>query len=192
MDDRLDAIDLPPRTPRPPIPDFVEVGDFTYIGSGARFSGWLATEKIIIGKYCSIAANVHISVGGNHATSAVSTFPFDNLFLHHEHSTRTYRTTRHTVIGHDVWIGHDAYIGGGAIVGHGSVIGSRAVVRKEVPPYAVVIGNPATVIRYRFEASAIDRLLRLAWWDWTYDKVRANIDWFYRPVSEFLDHFEET
>jgi acetyltransferase-like isoleucine patch superfamily enzyme len=181
---------LPPLTPRPPIPDWVEVGDFTYIGGGTRFSRWLGSEKIVIGKYGSIADNVHFVVGGNHATDTVSTFPFDALFLHRSNPNRTYRTTRETRIGHDVWIGSDAYIRGGVNIGHGCIVGARAQVSKDTPPYAVLVGNPARIARYRFAPDIIERLLRLAWWHWPFEQVRSNVEWFYRPVPEFLDHFE--
>src|SRR5262245_39357531 len=90
----------PPTVPVPLVPDFVEVGEFTYMGPDVRFYRWIATEKIIIGKYGSIAGNVRFSAGGNHHTGTVSTYPFDNLFLNRPNPTRTYRATRPTIVGH--------------------------------------------------------------------------------------------
>jgi acetyltransferase-like isoleucine patch superfamily enzyme len=171
-------------------PAFVEVGAHSYFGGPCCFASYVAGERIVLGKYCSIAPGVSLVVGGNHVIANVSTFPFDNLFLRKGNPTRSYGTTGTTTVGHDVWIGVGAYIGGGAHIAHGAVIGAHAVVAKEIPPYAVAVGNPARVIRYRFTSDQIERLLRLAWWDWPDEKVRENIEWFYRPVAEFLDHFE--
>jgi acetyltransferase-like isoleucine patch superfamily enzyme len=74
-------------------------------------------------------------------------------------------------IGSDVWIGRNAVILGGVTIGHGAIIGAYAVVAKDIPPYAVAVGNPAQVIRYRFDADTIAHLLDLAWWDWTDDVI---------------------
>ena len=175
---------------RPELPIFVEVGDHTYFGGSVNFRSWVSTEKIVIGSYCSIGSDVHFVVGGNHPTDTVSTFPFDNLFLGRENPSRSYRTTKDTNVGHDVWIGAGADIGSGVNIGHGCVVGAKAVVAKDMPPYSVVVGNPARVTRFRFARDQIERLLRLAWWHWPTEKIRNNVEWFYRPVSEFLDKFE--
>jgi acetyltransferase-like isoleucine patch superfamily enzyme len=172
-------------------PGGVEIGHRTYYSpEDVRFLTWVPGEKIIIGKYCSIAAGVTICAGGGHRTDTVSTYPFDNFFLGRENPTRTYKTTRDTVIGNDVWIGHGAHIGGGVRVGHGAVIASWAVVFSDVPDYAVVAGNPAQLVRYRFSRPVVRRLLRIAWWDWPEDTVRENVEWFYRPIGEFVERFD--
>jgi virginiamycin A acetyltransferase len=75
-------------------------------------------------------------------------------------------------IGSDVWIGRNAVLLGGVCVGHGAIVGAYSVIAKDVPPYAVVVGNPAHVIRYRFDQSTITRLLALRWWDWDDDQIR--------------------
>ena len=103
---------------------------------------------------------------------------------------RFYKGSAQTIIGHDVWIGVGAYIGAGVSVGHGCVVGAKAVVTKNTPPYSVVVGNPARIVKLRFSPSEIERLLRLEWWNWPDEKVRSSIEWFYRPISDFLDHFE--
>ena len=147
------------------LPEFVEVGNHTIFSSRCHFNSWVPGERIIIGKYCSIAAGVHFVVGGNHPIQNVSTFAFDNIFLGKSNPTRTYQGTGETIIGHDVWIGMGAYIGAGVNVGHGCVIGARAVVGQSPPPYSLVIGDPGRVVKSRFSAAQIERLLRLAWWD---------------------------
>jgi virginiamycin A acetyltransferase len=80
------------------------------------------------------------------------------------------------VIGNDVWIGMEAVIMPGVTVGHGSIVGARAVVSRDVPPYSVVAGDPAGVMKARFDAGTVRRLLALAWWDWPLDKITRNLN----------------
>jgi acetyltransferase-like isoleucine patch superfamily enzyme len=175
----------------PNLPSFVEIGAHTYyIPAETKFINYMPPEKIIVGKYCSISRQVCIMVGGNHATDTISTYPFEALLFNQPNPTRCYRTTRNTEIGSDVWIGYGAHIAGGVHVGHGAVIASRATVFADVPPYAIVVGNPARVTKYRFSEETIEKLLRIAWWDWSDETVRNNLEWFYRPVSEFVQQFE--
>lgn len=127
-----------------------------------------------IGAFCSIANRV--SVGGvAHPTHFASTSP---VFLSHKDSVKT-KFARHdylpllrTVIGPDVWIGEGAFVKAGVTVGVGAVIGMGAVVTRDVPPYAIVAGNPARLIRPRFESDVIDGLLRLKWWELPEDELR--------------------
>jgi acetyltransferase-like isoleucine patch superfamily enzyme len=86
-------------------------------------------------------------------------------------------------IGHDVWIGHGATIVSGVKIGHGAVVGAQAVVAKNVPDYAVVVGNPAQVIKYRFESSAIEALLNINWWDWPDEKIYQYQEYFNDPQA---------
>jgi carbonic anhydrase/acetyltransferase-like protein (isoleucine patch superfamily) len=95
-----------------------------------------------------------------------------------------------TVIGNDVFIGVGAIVLGGVTVGDGAVIGAGAVVSKPVPPYAVVLGNPAQVARYRFESEIRERLLALRWWDWSDDQIRAMKKWFMSDIESFLEEAE--
>jgi virginiamycin A acetyltransferase len=87
-------------------------------------------------------------------------------------------------------VGFGATILGGVTVGTGSIIGARALVAADVPPYSVVGGVPARIIRKRFEDDVVERLLRVAWWDWPQVAVEGAHRWFARPVTEFLDHFD--
>lgn len=80
-----------------------------------------------------------------------------------------------TVVGHDVWIGHDAVIMPGVQIGAGAIVAAASVVTRNVPAYSVVGGNPATVIRMRYSTEIIDELLDIAWWDWSLDKIEANL-----------------
>ena len=148
-------------------PDSFKVGKHTYGAPQVHFFQNPA-ERIEIGSYCSISAGVSLIAGGEHRTQSVATFPIEQLL-----GTVPFAYTKGPVIiGNDVWIGTNAIILSGVTVGHGAVIGAGAVVSKNVPPYAIVVGNPGRVIKYRFDSSTISRLLELAWWDWTDEKIK--------------------
>ena len=159
-----------------------EIGPYTYHASDLELRTYAPSERIVIGSYCSIADRVLITAGGLHRMDVASTYPFD--------IPRTYVGTADTVIGSDVWIGTRAMVRSGVTIGHGAVVGSGAVVFTNVPPFAVVAGNPASVIRYRFSRSIVERLLKIAWWDWPVIRVVGNRYWFYRPIEEFVDRFD--
>lgn len=131
-------------------------------------------DKLIIGKYCSIGSGAVFVMAGNqgHRMDWVSTFPFyfqANIF---KASQNAYEKSGDTVIDNDVWIGSEAMIMAGVHIGSGTVVAARAVVTKDVPPYAVVGGNPAQVIKYRFDTETIAQLLKLKWWDWSEEEVK--------------------
>lgn len=161
-----------------------QVGDFTY-GEPTVYD-WDLGATLRIGSYCSIAAGVIILIGGEHDTRTISTFPFRTFFL--KNGEKDAQTKGDVTIGSDVWIGQRAIILSGVTIGHGAVIGAGALVAKDVPPYAVVAGNPARLIRYRFDPETIQALLKIAWWSWTPDKVRASMDLFLSRgrVQEFI------
>jgi acetyltransferase-like isoleucine patch superfamily enzyme len=160
----------------------IEIGVGTYFSPDLTLKTWIAAERVIIGKFCSIGEHVLIATGGNRRLDLAALFPFD--------TSVSYRTTAHTTIGNDVWIGSGAVILGGVTVGHGSVISSGAVVFSDVPPFAIAAGNPAQVIRYRFSAAVAARLQRIAWWDWPLEKITANRAWFEKPIEEFVREFD--
>jgi len=131
-------------------------------------------DKLSIGKYCSIGSGAIFMMAGNqgHRMDWVSTFPFyyqANIF---KSSKNAYEKTGDTIIENDVWIGSEAMIMAGVTIGSGAVVAARSVVTKDIPPYAVVGGNPAQVIKYRFEKDKVAQLLKLAWWDWDEEAVK--------------------
>jgi len=128
--------------------------------------------KLSIGNYCSLADGVQIMLGGGHRTEWVTTYPFSALDKQHRHIMGHPVSKGDVEIGHDVWIGREALILSGVKIGNGAVIGARAVVARDVPAYAIVVGNPARVTRSRFEADITKRLEALAWWAWP----RARLD----------------
>ncbi len=169
------------------------VGDFTYYDDfedvanfekNVKYHFDFIGDKLIIGKFCQIASGAtFIMNGGNHVTEGVSTFPFQIFGEGWSDAMdgKAYPTKGDTVIGNDVWVGHDATIMTGVNIGHGAIIASKAVVTKNVPPYAIVGGNPAKVVKMRFSESEIEKLLEMAWWDWPIEKVTENVKMFSLP-----------
>ena len=138
----------------------VEMGYGTYGQPDVRTYGCVGS-KVVIGKYCSIADDVTILIGGEHVISRVSTYPFDVLIDKIKPCLADGKSD--VVIGNDVWIGTKGLILSGVTVGDGAVVGAGSVVTKDVEPYAVVAGNPARLIRYRFDAETRKKLLELQW-----------------------------
>lgn len=162
------------------------VGDYTYYDdplgpeqfeSNVLYHFDFIGDRLVIGKYCSIAAGVRfIMNGGNHPTTWLTTFPFPIFGGGWESAMpESWPVKGDTVIGNDVWIGYGALIMPGVSIGHGAIIAASSVITKDVPPYAIVGGNPGTVLRYRFDQPTIDRLMKMGWWDWDVAKVSQNV-----------------
>ncbi len=129
-----------------------------------------AGGRLVIGRFCSIAAVTIVLA--NHVASNASTYPFDAFRFYWPNMTdASCHRSRDVTVGSDVWLAEGAMLLPGAEVGHGAVVGAGSVVRGVVPPYAIVAGNPATVVRYRFDPETIARLLRTAWWDRTDEEI---------------------
>jgi acetyltransferase-like isoleucine patch superfamily enzyme len=151
-----------------------EIGDHTY-GTPSVIEATMA--KLRIGRFTSIAGGVDIALG-NHRTDTVSTYPFLSMRRYWPSVPKDipdHISKGDVRIGNDVWIGARAFIGSGVTVGDGAVIGSMAVVTRDVPPYAIVAGSPARVIRYRFAPEIIAQLLELRWWDWPDNVIDAHL-----------------
>lgn len=138
-------------------------------------------DRLLIGRFCSIACGVKfLFTSANHTLKSLSTYPFPIFFeewgLDVENITTTWDNKGDIVIGNDVWIGYEAVIFSGVTIGDGAVIGARAVVTKDVPPYTIVGGVPAKVIRRRFPDETISRLLDLKWWNWPEERIAQNIE----------------
>ncbi len=151
----------------------ITVGDFTYIADSefeshvTNFYPW-SKDKLSIGKFCQIAMGVEFIMNdANHQMSAVSTFPFYTLdgWDMEAPSASDMPFKGNTVIGNDVWIGQNAVILPGVNIGDGAIIGANSVVGSNIAPYTIVAGNPAKVIRKRFDEELIDLMLRFKWWD---------------------------
>jgi len=146
---------------------------------------------LTIGAYCSFAADVKIMLGGGHRTDWVTTYPFSVFDPELGHIAGHPVSRGDVTIGSDVWIGREALILSGVEIGHGAVIGARAVVTRDVPPYAIVAGVPARVVRSRFDADLIARLLACRWWDWDAERIRkAGPLLLSNDVAHFLELVE--
>lgn len=161
----------------------IVVGDFTYIADSefeshvTHLYPW-SRDKLIIGKFCQIAAGVEFVMNdANHQMNAVSTFPFYTLEgWEMEEPDRTDMPFKgDTMIGNDVWIGQNAVILPGVHIGDGAIIGADSVVGCDVDPYTIVIGNPARVLRKRFDEELIALLLRFRWWDKSTEEINRLI-----------------
>lgn len=171
-----------------PIPrGLIEVGENTYGIEHLSIHSWNSDAKLIIGRYCSIADSVHVFLGGNHRLDWTTTYPFADETS--DGSIRGNRTGHpatkgNVVIGNDVWIGSHASVMSGIKIGNGAAIAAYSHVVNDVPPYALVGGNPARVIRFRFPESTINRLLQIAWWNWPQRVVTGNSDFLCCPPTE--------
>lgn len=164
----------------------IVVGDYTYYDDPRGPEHFEANvlyhfdfnrDRLVIGKYCSIAAEVRfIMNGGNHPTTWLTTFPFP-IFGHGWEVAMpdTWPTRGDTIVGNDVWLGYAATIMPGVRIGDGAIVAAGSVVTRDVPPYAIVGGNPAVLIRYRFPDDVIGRLHTLRWWDWDPARIAMNV-----------------
>lgn len=169
----------------------ISVGDYTYYDDctdpynfekNVLYHFPFIGDELIIGRFCAIASGVKfIMNGGNHEMDAVSTFPFA-IFGHGWEKINDgidvatkYPNKDNTVIGNDVWIGYEAAIMPGVTIGNGAVIATKSVVSKNVPHYAVVGGNPARIIKMRFDDETIARLLKIAWWNWDAEHISKHL-----------------
>lgn len=166
----------------------IHVGDFTYYDdkhqraedfeeNNVLYNYDFAKVKLIIGKFCAIAAQTKFIMTGDHKLDAISTYPFP---IFQQGWDSVYDITNlpvkgDIIVGNDVWFGYDSLIKNGVTIGDGAIIAARAVVVKDVPAYSIVAGNPARVVKFRFDESTILRLLNIAWWNWDIEKINANL-----------------
>lgn len=173
------------------LPPGVSVGKHTYGYNSDTFLSFPGSSGVTLGRFCSIATGVKILCGGEHRTDLVSTFPLKTLLIKADGSNYDATTKGPTIIGNDVWIGVGAIILSGTKIGDGAVIGAGSVVSSDIPPYAIASGNPARVTRTRFSPPQIERLLRIKWWDWEDDTIKARESDFYGDIEVFLNNYDK-
>lgn len=145
-------------------------------------------SRLSVGSYCSIASEVSLLLGANHKSGLVTTYPIDRIDK--TKNTADASDLGNIVIGNDVWVGYRATIIGEVNIGDGAIIGAGALVVDNVPPYAVVGGVPAKIIKYRFEKDMIEKLLKIKWWDWEESKVKDNFNDIYTDdIQGFINKY---
>jgi virginiamycin A acetyltransferase len=165
------------------------IGDYTYYDAAEGYEDFEKNvlylfphidDRLVIGKFCAIARGVtFIMNGANHKMSGLSTYPFQIFGNGWERVTppnRELPLKGDTIIGNDVWLGYKALVMPGVRVGDGAIVASESVVTASVPPYAIVGGNPAKVLRMRYEPEVVARLCTIAWWHWPAEKITRHLE----------------
>jgi acetyltransferase-like isoleucine patch superfamily enzyme len=172
---------------------YMKIGKYSY--GTPKIHSWGENSNLIVGKFCSIAANCNVYLGGNHRTEWVTTYPFGHI---HKNIFNNFNGVGHpstkgdVIIVNDVWIGSNVTIMSGVIIGDGAVIANNSHVVKDVEPYSIVGGNPAKLIKKRFTDKQISELLKIKWWDWDDIKINKfspllcneNIDYFIKECNK--------
>lgn len=181
--------------------DYCSIGKLSFI-ENSNFSDFSYTgqfsfvQNVEIGKFSNIAAAVRIGATAH---------PYERPSLHHftyrpemyglaDHQDEEFfekRLSNIAKVGHDTWFGHGAIVMPGVTIGNGAIIGAGAVVTKDVPPYAMVVGVPAEIKGYRFRDDQIEALERIAWWDWSYETLKTRISDFQQPIDQFIDKYDK-
>jgi acetyltransferase-like isoleucine patch superfamily enzyme len=176
------------------------VGRHTYGMEHIKIRRWNEMKKhysLYIGHFTSIADDVEVYLGGNHYTQLVTSFPF-GIVANHIFTNATQIPSNLNLngsfckgnvhIGSDVWIGSHVTIMSGVKIGDGAVIAANSHIVKDVPPYSIVGGNPAAVIKYRFCENQIEKLLKIQWWNWSDEKINEHLVYILNDnIDEFID-----
>jgi virginiamycin A acetyltransferase len=156
------------------------------------------TDRVVIGRFCLIWHSAILIPNNGHIPPLkyreyrVSNYPIAALGKHGWLQKYALPEKRNfIVIGNDVWIGANAIILPGVTIGDGAIVAAGAVVSRDVPPYAIVGGVPAKILRYRYTEEQIKKLLKIAWWNWSPEKIAINVDYFYGKVEAFIEKFYE-
>lgn len=178
---------------------YVEIGEGNNIQESVIGDYSYTTEncQIIystIGKFVNIASYVRINpsphpmhwASQHHMLYRKEMFGFGE----DDESFFDWRRQKKVVIGHDVWLGHNVTVMGGVTIGNGAVVGSGTIVTKDIPPYAIAVGNPAMIIRYRFEPHIIDKLEKIQWWNWDHEKIGSALEDF-KDIEKFIEKYGE-
>lgn len=163
-----------------------QVGRFTY--GNPTVLRWGKKGSLTVGSFCSIGTGVIIMLDGNHRMDWVTTYPFKEVLGGLADFPDSSLPKCGVKIGNDVWIGMNSFILPGVTIGDGVVVGAESVVTKDVSPYSVVAGNPAKLIRQRFDNETIANLLEIKWWNWSIDRIRANMSLLLSSdLKEFIE-----
>jgi len=170
--------------------EFFTLGKHTYFANEPS-NAW--SVPVVIGAFTSIARDFTV-IGGTHPSvinkKVVSNFPFKELWKADYEPCLNAKMGRRIDIGNDVWIGTNVTIIDGSKIGDGAIIGAKAVIAGEIPPYAVAVGNPIKIVRYRYTEEQIKKLLKIKWWDWKDDIILKHMPLFI-DIDKFIATFYE-
>lgn len=189
--------------------NFITLGTGSYVNGASLYLNSISSSNppnILIGRFSSLSWGLLFSIGYNHRyKNVVSTFPFhrerilkklfskikdnENLSMPVSCENKIPQNNNYQIIiGNDVWIGQGATIIGGVKIGSGAIIGAKSVVAKDIPPYAIAVGNPIKIIKYRFDRETIKKFMAIKWWNWNVDKVLENAP-LMNNVEKFLEKY---
>jgi len=168
------------------LPDYVTIGRASYGVDRNTLQGLSPNAPVRIGNFCSFGPDVMIFCEADHPLHLPTSYPLRSKLLSPERADLDAVTKGGVSIGHDVWVGARAIILSGVTIANGAVIGAGAVVAKDVEPYAVVVGNPAQVVKRRFSDRQIQALQTICWWDWSDAKIRTFEGAFYGDIDGFI------
>ncbi|RUX22202.1 CatB-related O-acetyltransferase [Mesorhizobium sp. M2A.F.Ca.ET.037.01.1.1] len=172
---------------RSKLPEHVTVGRHTYGVTWRKVLFPAKEAPLRVGAFCSVAGRVLFICSGHHPTASATTFPIYSRLLKQPEPIAEDSKPAGITVGNDVWIGNGAMILPGVEIGDGAVVGAGAVVTKNVPPYAIVGGSPARLIRYHFSQDVISKLLAIQWWRWDDGKVKREADLLTGPIEAFIE-----
>lgn len=164
---------------------FDKIGNYSFTGTVDAYFN----PHVEIGNFTSIASPLYLHGDTEHPCvfnpSLVSTFPFgDKWSINYPKASSKGKI----IIGSDVWIGESVTILSGVTIGDGCIIGSRSVIAKNIPPFAIVVGNPAKVRRFRFSREIVQKLLKIKWWNWEKEKIVENLE-LMKDIYKFVDKY---
>lgn len=174
-----------PRT----IPKHASVGRETFGVHRASFLNCTADTPVEIGAFCSVGPDALFLCEADHPIRTASSFPLQSRIFRSK-TNQQYLTSKGPIrVGHDVWIGARAIILSGVTIGHGAVVAAGGVVARDVPPYAIVAGNPARHVKWRFDEETVRGLLEIEWWNWPMEKILRERAAFDLPAGDFVRRF---
>jgi acetyltransferase-like isoleucine patch superfamily enzyme len=175
--------------PKVPLPPFVTMGRYSHGVHKGSFLFLSDKSPVKIGAFCAIASEVLFICHADHPTETASNFGLQDQILKTKKTMEYLRTKGPIVLGNDVWIGARATIMSGVTIGDGAVVAACSVVTKDVPPYAIVAGNPARFIKYRFSEDTIAAMLKIRWWEWPIERIKHEKAAFDLPAEQFVLRF---
>jgi len=171
------------------IPRHVKIGRYSHNLGGQSFLYCSEQSPVEIGAFCAIGPGVLFVCQADHPSETASSFGLQNQIFKTKTMNEYLRTKGPIVVGNDVWVGARAIILSGVTIGDGAVVAAGSVVTKNVPPYAVVGGNPAKFIRNRFSDDTVAAMQKICWWDWPLERLMQEKTAFNLPAEQFVARF---